>query len=773
MILSDSEKGEPFRRLLELLGYDEGSQIVVCFQAKGPHARFTPAPVIGITAAQKVVSDRVRICDVWVETNSMQPINSGRGSDALTVRLAALTADLDAKAGGLDTIEKCHEVVDKLTAYMGTPPAVVVHSGGGLQPYWPITDGVDIPRAGAQLKRWRELVERCAEEVGGKVDATFDLARCLRVPGTYNRKREPVLVTAEFVDDFESLTLDEVDDLFSAAGITQRKHSETPDEPSTMQSPATNWANAEKNCHYVEAMISGWQTDQAQGGRHSWLVSQATRLAAAHRLGCLADYELASQLLGQAFERILAVNTGDPQARTTPDHKEIERALIWGIEKVETMTEEQVRDELKNHEHRPTSRAAVVNWHSVDLERDVFTATPELGQVRDVARHAMLSPWAVLGAIMARLLALTEPSLTVPAFIGSSASLNFATVLVGPSGSGKTSAATVAARMLTDGPHVDVLTPSSGEGLVALFAERDGKGETAALVRNRCLTVVDEIASLGGIQDRNGSTLAATIRSAISGSALSNYSADPTRRRAVAEHAYRWCIVAGAQLGTARVLLDDADGGTPQRFLWVAADDPHAVDNHPEPGALELHAPRVTMRGPLIYPDQVGAEVRANRLRIMTGESGALDGHAVLVRLKVAAALALLHSRATSAGLIVDGTLWHISGLILEHSDRVRSRVLEHHRREAEREHLNRGRMDAAREIGASDELLERAALAIARKVERASEPLKRQAVRDSVGRRRVNKSAAIDLAIERRWIAEVEVEGERLYQAGAVKVAP
>jgi hypothetical protein len=156
----------------------------------------------------------------------------------------------------------------------------------------------------------------------------------------------------------------------------------------------------------------------------------------------------------------------------------------------------------------------------------------------------------------------------------------------------------------------------------------------------------------------------------------------------------------------------------------------------------------------------------------MTGESGALDGHAVLVRLKTAAALALLHNRTTSAGLVVDSDLWRVSGLILEHSDRVRSRVLEHHRREAEREHLNRGRMDAAREIGASDELLERAALAVARKVQRAGEPLKRQSVRDAVGRYRVEKGAAIDLAIERRWVVEVEVDGARLYDAGTVRLA-
>jgi len=763
-------EGDPFRRLLKLLGHDESSQIVVCHRAKGSSAAPTPNIVTGITEAQRVVFDRASTCDVWFEVHHMGPLGeAGRGREELCTRASALVADLDVKPGGLGDLETCQAVVDKLTAHLGTPPGAIIRSGGGLHVYWRIIDGTDVARAGAQLKRWRQLVKRCAAEAGGAADSVQDLARILRVPGTYNRKGAPVLITAEFPDDAEPLTLDEIDDRLTDAAIPTARD----EPPGEGAAPAAGWATAGATCHYAAAMLEAWQLERVDSGsRHAWLVSQATRLAAAHRLGCLADPDLARQALAMAFERVMAIPTGDPTGRTAPGYLEVDSALEWGVARAEAMSEAEARAELGDHEHRGTARATVVDWHAPDLERDVFGATPTLARVLDTARAAMLSPWAVLGALLARAVAMTEPGLVIPAFIADRASLNIAVAVVGPSGSGKSGAAAVAAGMI-EGPHVDVVTPSSGEGLVAMFAERDGRGDDAALVRTRALTVVDEIKALGGVQDRSGSTLAATIRSAITGAALSNYAADPTRRRAIAAHAYRWCIVAGAQLGTARVLLDDADGGTPQRFLWVAADDPRAVSDHPAPDPVPIRGPRVNLRGEVAYPERVGAQVRSNRLLIQRGEAGALDGHAMLVRLKVAAALAMIHERTERGPLEVDEALWEIAGLILEHSDRVRSRVLEHHRHEAEQQSRIRGRMDAAREIGASDELLERAALAIARKVQRASGPLTRQAVRDAVGRYRVERGAAIALAVERRWVVEVEIDGARLYQAGAVKVAP
>ena len=87
---------------------------------------------------------------------------------------------------------------------MPLPPSVVVHSGGGLQGWWLLDTLVHlvhpgvapahepfIPHVlGATLsERWtRHLIVLCGKR-GWTADSTFDLARVMRLPGTWNVKR--------------------------------------------------------------------------------------------------------------------------------------------------------------------------------------------------------------------------------------------------------------------------------------------------------------------------------------------------------------------------------------------------------------------------------------------------------------------------------------------------------------------------------------------------------------------------------------------------------
>ncbi|OPY59149.1 MAG: hypothetical protein A4E55_00366 [Pelotomaculum sp. PtaU1.Bin035] len=76
-------------------------------------------------------------------------------------------------------------------------PTVLVHSGHGLQAWWLFKElwVFDTPeeRKEAQdlVQRFQMTMKSKAEAHGWEIDSTFDLARVLRLPGTFNRKLKP------------------------------------------------------------------------------------------------------------------------------------------------------------------------------------------------------------------------------------------------------------------------------------------------------------------------------------------------------------------------------------------------------------------------------------------------------------------------------------------------------------------------------------------------------------------------------------------------------
>jgi hypothetical protein len=95
-----------------------------------------------------------------------------------------------------------------LARAMPLPPSVLIYSGHGLQPWWLLskpwvfgTDG-DRAEAAAEVADWNAHLQRLASGRGWSVDSTHDLARILRVPGTFNHKGkgEPVAVRLEIAE---------------------------------------------------------------------------------------------------------------------------------------------------------------------------------------------------------------------------------------------------------------------------------------------------------------------------------------------------------------------------------------------------------------------------------------------------------------------------------------------------------------------------------------------------------------------------------------------
>lgn len=299
-----------------------------------------------------------------------------------------------------------------------------------------------------------------------------------------------------------------------------------------------------------------------------------------------------------------------------------------------------------------------------------WTARPELEHVRTFARARLVSPYAVLGVVLTRVTAATEYQVHLPSIVGGRASLNLAVGLVGESGDGKGGAEEVAKDALSLGERMSSFATwklGSGQGLAHGYAERQ-KGEVVR-VADSCLFRMDEVDHLVGLAGQRGSTLLPELRSALMGEALGHLYVDSTKRVPVAAHSYRLCLTLGIQPKRAGVLLDDTDGGTPQRIVWLPTTDPGAPEQAPdEPRYRTWRLPEWPSSGELPVWDGARSEIVQARQARNRGEGDPLDGHRLLLRLKLATALDALSG---SAGVSEDG--WELAGHMLAVSDHTRS----------------------------------------------------------------------------------------------------
>lgn len=763
-------------KLLGLTGRD--GHVSVCYQHHADRGTFT-ADVVAVRDAQAVVDSLPPDMDVWVSSALVDPsrISTGKRGTQRDVRaLLWLPTDIDVKPGGMPDWSSAYGLTETLAVALNCEP-VLVKSGHGLQPRW-ITDptdadwscdGPDDPRwldLVALSRRWQRLVQHYAEARGGHVDNVSDLSRVLRAPGTLNYK-DPAAPVAVEVEGWGTGDVIGVDDVVRALELTGiPEYPEDRDALGEIVSAAGEWAWSDSTCSYVQAMVFGWATDKPKSGRHPWLVAQATRLAAAHRAGCIteADYDAAVTVLGKAFARIVADPAIDKPRKVTPG--EVSDALSWGVAKVETHDNAKVAHELGDHRH------AGDDTEPAGLEDVVFTATPELAYIRALARERMVSPWALLGTMLSLVIATTDPTVRIPGFIGTRASLNLGVALASASGGGKSTTMAVAWEALERALsryRVDQRNPSSGEGILTLFVDTDNKG-VQEQIRSRCVSIIDEVATLVGQANRSGSTLMSTLRTALSGGPLDNHGAEKSRRRHLEPHSYRYCIVIGVQRRTAMHFLDDDDAGTPQRFLWMPATDRNADPDAPAAGDNVFANWQMRVHGDtVLYPDHVAGEVREAHAARVRGDGHALDGHAMLTRLKVAAGLALLHG-----GVVVSEQLWDLSGHVMTVSDRTRDALLDYAQAERVEAAQARGRAAAVTEDAKAEAAVERCVLVIARKVHRSARPMTRAEVKAASGRHRAVWREALDLAVERGLVTAVPIEGQgqtgHTYVPGAVK---
>jgi hypothetical protein len=361
---------------------------------------------------------------------------------------------------------------------------------------------------------------------------------------------------------------------------------------------------------------------------------------------------------------------------------------------------------------------------AVGTEAWFWSSRKVLAHIRQSAVARYASPWATFGVVMARVLTATPPHVQLPNTIGGYGSLNLFTALVAPSGGGKGAAENVAAACVEvdhrSGSMAQFPTHAigSGEGLAHMFMKRPKKkagqpAEEAYQYNTAALVTMAEIDTLGALRDRQGSTLTGQLRQAAMGEQLGFFYVDPEKRMPVPKHAYRLCLVAGVQPRRAQVLLDEADGGTPQRFVWL----PAVLDEGELPAEDEMPecpAPLLWLTPPWPVPEHLDGlprtvidlpdeakrhTVELRRLHVQ-GLGDPLDGHANLTRIKVAAALAILDGR-TSVSL----EDWELSAVVMARSDATRKGVQEVLAQERREKNLAQAEVLASQAVVVEDRL--------------------------------------------------------------------
>lgn len=365
---------------------------------------------------------------------------------------------------------------------------------------------------------------------------------------------------------------------------------------------------------------------------------------------------------------------------------------------------------------------------STPADTEFWAAREELCHIHTCALARRVSPWATLGVVLCRVIAAVPPRVVLPPIVAGRGSLNLFVGLVGAPGSTKGGSTLVAgeAVRLGNGSHAfDRHTLGTGQAIAHAYGRRV-KDEIERHSESALFTI-EEIDALSSTNRQIGSTLFSELRKLYMGEPLGAMYVDLQKRVEIAAHSYRAGLIAHIQPQRAGPLLDDADGGLPQRFVWLPTPYPHP---DVPPAMPELpwtwNAPR-DLRG-------IGAawaelkvcaiaerEIDAAALARARGEGDPLDGHRLFAQEKIAAALGILAGRVE-----ISDEDWQLSAEIMAVSDFTRAnvqRVLAERKRSANHD---RAEGEAARAVVVEDALdahaVERVSKGLLAKIPRAPE---------------------------------------------------
>jgi hypothetical protein len=424
--------------------------------------------------------------------------------------------------------------------------------------------------------------------------------------------------------------------------------------------------------------------------------------------------------------------------------------------------------------------------HTGRLPEAFWAARPVLQHIRQAAHSRGCSGEVLLFGTLARLSGMISHHLRADTGIGSRASLNIFAATVGPSGAGKSTGQSLTRDLMpyADDEFRDGLPVGTGEGIAEMFMgvvevetgeiHKHGphKGDPVTVrkrqqVRHNAYLYVDEGQTLAQLGARTGSILAETLRRAAVGETLGQTNASEERTRYVAAGSYSLGLLVGFQPSTAMPLIADASTGTPQRFLWCWATDPSIPDEPPPwPGPIEKHPGqlRPAEAVDITFPEGIRRQLWRERIARARGEIevSELDGHAGLMKIKLASIFALLDG-GRYATTEAD---WELAEMLWAASCGVREALITRAQREAaaERERQEVAAVEKAlREHDAkrgADLDLERIARLVRKHASKVGGLTYGALNRALAGRDRPYLAKAVALAVSHGWVYE---EGDRI----------
>lgn len=186
--------------LVQLYGAAEDGWLTLFSNNPATGDRFTDwAPATEPAALAAAAATRIATCDVWfgVATRKVRLGGGQRGGDKDCLEVPGLWVDIDIAGPNHRTSAELppnEEAALELVWSFNLPPTAIVHTGGGLHAYWLFNEMRAVSDLGDVLPRWGATWQRLAADRGWHLDNVWDPARVLRLPGTWNRKGEPVAV---------------------------------------------------------------------------------------------------------------------------------------------------------------------------------------------------------------------------------------------------------------------------------------------------------------------------------------------------------------------------------------------------------------------------------------------------------------------------------------------------------------------------------------------------------------------------------------------------